>query len=86
MQQIISIQELKNTSDMSARCHSSDNPIFITNNGISDMVIMSMKQYQDSLAKMDVYAQLDEAESQISCGKVLSASESLAKLRKKRCV
>ena len=83
MAQIIPIHELKNTADLSARCHSADSPIFITKNGHSDMVIMSIKQYQRSLAKMNLYAQLDEAEDQIAAGTVRDASESLANIRQK---
>jgi len=83
MSQIISIQELENTAGVSEKCHSADSPIFITKNGHSDMVIMSINQYRQSLAKMDVYAQLDEAEVQIADGAVRDASESLANIRKK---
>ena len=50
------------------------------------MVIMSMKRYEDSLAKLDVYAKIEEAESQISRGKVVPAGQSLRELRAKRHV
>jgi len=39
-----------------------DAPIFTTKNGYGNMVIMSMKRYEESLAKLDVYAKLDEAD------------------------
>ena len=83
MPQIIPIQDLKNTSDISNKCHSSDNPIFITKNGHGDMVIMSIKQYENCLAKQDMYTQLEGAESQIVAGMTHNASTSLAEIRKK---
>ena len=37
MPQIIPIKDLKNTSDISDLCHTSQEPIFITKNGYGDM-------------------------------------------------
>ncbi len=34
MSQIIPIRDLKNTSEISKRCHASDEPIFIKKNGL----------------------------------------------------
>ena len=39
MPQIIPIKDLKNTSDISDLCHTSQEPVFITKNGYGDMVI-----------------------------------------------
>ena len=47
MPRIIPIRDLKNTSEISALCHSSDSPVFITKNGYGDMVIMSMEAYEN---------------------------------------
>ncbi len=44
MPQIIPIRDLKNTSEISAMCHSSNEPVFITKNGYGDMVVMSMDE------------------------------------------
>ncbi|MEI6167087.1 MAG: type II toxin-antitoxin system Phd/YefM family antitoxin [bacterium] len=86
MPQIIPIRDLKNTVDISEKCRLADAPIFITKNGYGDMVIMSIKRYEDSLAKLDVYARIEEAESHISRGRVVDAETSLKKLRTKRHV
>ena len=43
MPQIIPIRDLKNTSEVSERCHATSEPIFITKNGYGDMVLMSME-------------------------------------------
>jgi hypothetical protein len=50
MPQIIPIRDLKNTSEISERCHSSNEPIFITKNGYGDMVIMSMETYEKGIS------------------------------------
>ena len=83
MPQIIPIRDLKNTSKISEKCRLSDAPIFITKNGYGDMVIMSMKRYEESLAKLDVYARLADAEQQVSQGLTKEATASLKSLRAK---
>lgn len=83
MPQIIPIRDLKNTSEISEKCRLSDAPIFITKNGYGDMVIMSMKRYEESLAKLDVYAKLADAEQQVSQGLSKEATTSLKSLRAK---
>jgi hypothetical protein len=47
------------------------------------MVIMSMKRYEESLAKLDVYARLADAEQQVSQGLTKEATASLKSLRAK---
>jgi PHD/YefM family antitoxin component YafN of YafNO toxin-antitoxin module len=86
MPQIIPIRDLKNTAEISEKCRLADAPIFVTKNGYGDMVIMSLKRYEDSLAKLDVYARIEAAESQITRGRVVAAEASLKKLRAKRHV
>ena len=48
MPQIVPIRDLKNTAHISALCHESDEPVFITKNGYGDMVIMSMETFEKS--------------------------------------
>ena len=64
-------------------CQTSDEPIFITKNGYGDMVIMSMKMYEEKLLMLDVYSKLIAAEEQIKEGKILDGVESLKKIREK---
>ena len=49
MPKIITIKELKNTSDISEMCHRTDEPIYVTKNGYGDMVIMSMESYESQM-------------------------------------
>ena len=83
MPQIIPIKDLKNTSDISDLCHTSQEPIFITKNGYGDMVIMSMETYEEKMALLDVYEKLMVAEEDCKYGYTVDAKESLKKLREK---
>lgn len=83
MPQIIPIRDLKNTGEISKMCHTSDEPIFVTKNGYGDMVIMSMKMYEEKMFMLDVYSKLIEAEEQIKEGKVLDGDTSLKSIRER---
>lgn len=83
MPQIIPIKDLKNTSEISQMCQTSDEPIFITKNGYGDMVIMSMKLYEEKMFMLEVYSKLIAAEEQIAEGKILDGDTSLKKIREK---
>ena len=49
MPKIIPVRDLKDTTTISNLCHRTKGPIFITKNGYGDMVIMSMKTYEDTM-------------------------------------
>lgn len=81
MPHIIPIRDLKNTMAISQMCHESEEPIYITKNGYGDMVIMSMKTYEEKLLMLDVYHRLAEAEGEIKEGKAVDALKALQALR-----
>lgn len=83
MPHIIPIRDLKDTAAISQMCSESSEPIYITKNGYGDMVIMSMKAYEEKFALLDVYTKLAEAEEQISQGKTVDACASFKELRAK---
>lgn len=83
MPHIIPIRDLKDTSAISQMCHESSEPIYITKNGYGDMVIMSMKTYEESMLMNDIYSKLYEAEIEVREGKVSDAREGLKALREK---
>ena len=64
-------------------CSESPEPIYITKNGYGDMVIMSMKVYEEKMFMADVYFKLAEAEAEVREGKVSDAREGLRTLREK---
>jgi PHD/YefM family antitoxin component YafN of YafNO toxin-antitoxin module len=83
MPRIIPIRDLKDTAAISQMCSESPEPIYITKNGYGDMVIMSMKAYEEKLFMADVYLKLAEAEAEVREGKVSDAREGLRALRDK---
>ena len=62
------ISELKNTTDISSLCHKIKAPVFITKDGYSDLVIMSMDTYERNMSMLEIYTKLDEAEEQLELG------------------
>lgn len=83
MPQIIPIRDLKNTSEISERCHTVGEPIFVTKNGYGDMVVMSIEAYEARMQMLDIYAKLATAQDQVKNDQVLSATEALKGLREK---
>ncbi len=83
MPRIIPIRDLKDTAAISQMCNASKEPVFITKNGYGDMVIMSMKAYEERMLMQDVYAKLAEAEDEIRAGKTVDARTALKELRAK---
>ena len=83
MPRIIPIRDLKDTAAISKMCNESNEPVYVTKNGYGDMVIMSMKAYEEKMYLMDVYARLAEAEDEIRGGKLVDARQALKELRTK---
>lgn len=83
MPRIIPIRDLKNTGKISQMCKEETEPIYITKNGYGDMVIMSVKMYEEKLFMLDVYNKLAAAEAQIAEKKVLNGGTSLKSIREK---
>ncbi|WP_415270820.1 type II toxin-antitoxin system prevent-host-death family antitoxin [Hominibacterium faecale] len=55
MPKIIPIRKLRDTSEISELCHSTKEPIFITKNGVGDMVIMSLETFEENSGMSDFY-------------------------------
>ena len=83
MPRIIPIRDLKDTAAISQMCNESNEPIYITKNGYGDMVIMSMKAYEEKMHLLDVYAKLADAEEEVRTGQVTEARQALKALRAK---
>ena len=83
MPQIIPIRDLKNTSEISDRCHAPTEPIFVTKNGYGDMVLMSMETYEAKMRMLEIHTKLAQAEEQIRAGQVRPAEDALQELAEK---
>ena len=83
MPHIIPIRDLKDTATISQMCSESNEPIYITKNGYGEMVIMSMKTYEETICRNEVYSKLAQAEDEIRSGKTIDARSALKELRGK---
>jgi hypothetical protein len=84
MAQIIPIRDLRKTTEISELCHSTNEPIYVTKNGYGDLVIMSMKAYEDRYGRADIVGQVHKAEAEVENGApLLDGKETLKKLRAK---
>jgi prevent-host-death family protein len=79
------ISDLRNkANEISDLAHKSDEPIFITRNGLGDMVVMSMAQYSKLLLKIDLFGKLAIAQAQRTAGdKGRSLPQVMKDLRKR---
>ncbi len=57
------ISDLRNHADqISDLCHREGEPVFITKNGIGDLVVMSQALFERQQALLEVYQKLDQAD------------------------
>ena len=63
------ISDLRNNfAHISQIVHQEQEPIFLTKNGVGDMVVMSIEYYEKHFSRLDLYQKLDDAERQIKEG------------------
>lgn len=65
----------------STMCHEMDEPILITRNGESDLVVMSHEAYNDMVERMKLTAELLEADLDFKTAPTIPASEVFSGLR-----
>lgn len=84
MPRILPIKELRNTTEISNLAHREQEPIFITKNGYSDLVVMSSELY-DKIARIHRIDQaIYESEQEIINGaEAVDAAKAFAELEKK---
>lgn len=83
MQSIRPISDLRNKfTEVSRDVHESGQPVFLTKNGVGDMVVMSMETFEALKFDSRVYAKLQEAEQEAEVtGVRYSSDEVLASIR-----
>lgn len=81
---IIPIRDLRNTTEISELAHKEQEPIFITKNGYSDLVVMSSELY-DRFAKINRIDQaIYESEKEMQeGGEAIDIDDAFAMLNKK---
>jgi prevent-host-death family protein len=69
MPKIRPISDLRNhANEISEFCRKEREPVYITKNGVGDMVVMSMETYERQQDMIDLYGKLAEAEAEIATG------------------
>ena len=85
MPEIKPIRDLRNTSEISELAHRVQEPIFITKNGYSDLVVMSAELYDRFVSILKVDMAIFEAETELENGAVtLDAKKVLETIEKRR--
>ena len=65
MKMIRPVSDLRNNfAEISKIVHETEAPIFLTKNGYGDMVVLSMKAYEDMHFESEIYFKLKEAEKE----------------------
>lgn len=81
---IVPIRDLRNTSEISELAHKKQEPIFVTKNGYSDLVVMSTEFYERFAQVNRIDQAIEEAEREVKEGaKPISARETRERLNKK---
>lgn len=70
MPTIMPIRDLRNTSEISELAHQKQEPIFITKNGYSDLVVMSSELYEHMMQNQRIDQAIYEAECEVKEGAV----------------
>ena len=84
MPQIIPMKDLRNTNAISKLCHERKEPVFVTKNGYSDLVVMSTETYDKIIGIAEMDAAISASETEISLGgELMEAKDALGKLRRK---
>ena len=84
MPTIMPIRDLRKTSEISELAHKKQEPIFITKNGYSDLVVMSSELYERFAEVNKIDQAIFEAESEVEEGaRPLSINTAKERLDKK---
>ena len=84
MPTILPIRDLRKTSEISELAHLKQEPIFITKNGYSDLVVMSAELYEQFVQEKRIDQAIYEAEMELKTGgKTVTLEDAFKLLNKK---
>lgn len=84
MPTIVPIRDLRKTSEISELAHTKQEPIFVTKNGYSDLVVLSAELYDKMMSNSRIDAAILEAEEDFKKnGKAVDARKLWEELDKK---
>ena len=66
MKKIRPVSDLRNNfAEISKIVHETSQPVFLTKNGYSDMVVLSMDVYENMMLDNEIYLKIKEAETEL---------------------
>ncbi len=72
------------TREIATICHEQDEPVYLTTNGVGDLVVMSIEHYERLKAQVDLYEKLGVAQAQSAAGeKGVTHKEMMTTLRRR---
>ena len=79
------ISSLRNkTREIAELCHGQDEPVYLTTNGVGDLVVMSIEHFEKLNAKIELFEKLAVAQSQVTSGrKGITHAQMMQKLRQR---
>ena len=81
---IMPIRDLRNTTEISELAHKMQEPIFITKNGYSDLVVMSAELYERFAQTNKIDQAIYEAETEVAAGgRPIALGDAKERLNKK---
>jgi prevent-host-death family protein len=75
-----------NTTSIVNLAHNEHEPIFITENGHADLVVMSIETYDASLGRLEMYDKLAQSQFEVKSGQGLQTLENAFKKYRKKYV
>ena len=84
MPTIIPIRDLRKTSELSELAHKKQEPIYVTKNGYSDLVVMSSEFYERLVQSNKIDQAIYEVEKEITEGaEPIAMEDAMERLNKK---
>lgn len=83
MMQIIPIRDLRDTNKISELCNSTSEPIFVTRNGYGDMVVMSIRTYEETMERVRLFDDIMVGLKELEEGKVVDGPTAIKELKEK---
>ena len=79
---VLPIEKLIDINKISELCNETNEPIFITKNGQTDMVIMNINAYKEKFERIEMHEAILEGLSSVEEGKVVNGPEVLNELKR----
>jgi len=71
---------VNNFDDIQPFCRNHREPVFLTNNGRGELVVLSMEMYKELSGRVELYRALQMGQGQISNGDIIEEEKMMAKL------